>query len=64
MELSPVFKEIESLEFNTKQNKGNGDLRARPHAAKLLTCDEGIKENLKETTENRKLDKRPKLQPH
>lgn len=47
MELSLVFKEIKSLKSNAKENKGNSDLRARPHPAKLPACDKGIKENLK-----------------
>ena len=43
-ELSPVFKEINKLKEipNIKCNKMSGDLRTRPHPAKLLTCEKKL----------------------
>lgn len=45
MELKPVFKEIKEKP-NAKWNKESSDLRARPHSAKLPTCEKELKKGL------------------
>jgi len=54
-----VLKKIKMFteELDSKWNKGSGDLRARPHPAKLPTCEKESKKSLssKETISNRKL---------
>ena len=43
---------------DAKWNKGSGDLRARPHPAKLPTCEKELKKSLsnKENHQNQKAD--------
>ena len=54
MELSPVLKEIKNLQKNLVLNGVKG---ARPHQARLPTCENEFKEAnaVKETINNRKL---------
>ena len=43
----PKYKQI-GENSDVKQNKGSGDLRARPHPAKLPTREKKIEKNKKE----------------